>query len=152
LPLGIAERQRHQALERLRLLGLEAEITLVEDREALGPGTLIFLAATGAGSTAGFSALGRRGIRAEAVADEAVDQLLRYLDSGAAVDDHLADQLVPFLALAGTPSTYTCPARSSHLETVGWLVEQFMPARVEARSERPARVAVTPFPHARGVV
>jgi RNA 3'-terminal phosphate cyclase (ATP) len=152
LPLSIAERQRHQARERLHPHGLEGEITLVEDREALSPGTLMFLAATGAGLRAGFSALGRRGVRAEAVADEAVDELLRYLDSGAAVDDHLADQLVPFLALARTPSSYTCPTRSSHLETVAWLVEQFMPARVEVRGERPVRVAITPAPPSPGGV
>ena len=151
LPLSIAERQRHQTLERLRAYGLEARITLVDDREAPGPGTLIFLAATGAGTHAGFSALGRRGIRAEAVADEALDQLLRFLGSGAAVDDHLADQLVPFLALARNPSTYTCPTRSSHLATVAWLVEQFVPARVEVHGERPARVTVTPSPHLAGV-
>ncbi len=144
LPLSIAERQRHQALERLRARELEAEITLVEDREALGPGTLMFLAASGVGTRAGFSALGRRGVRAEAVADEATDQLLRYLDSGAAVDDHLADQLVPFLALARAPSVFTCPTCSNHLETVAWLVEQFLPARVEAHGERPARVDITP--------
>jgi RNA 3'-terminal phosphate cyclase (ATP) len=151
LPLSIAERQCHQALARLRPRGLEAEITLVEDRDAAGPGTLTFLAVTGTGTRGGFSALGRRGIRAEAVADEAVDEFLRDLDSGAAVDDHLADQLVPFLALARTPSTYTCPVRSRHLETVAWLVEQFMPARVEARGERPAHVAVTPAGRSPGV-
>jgi RNA 3'-terminal phosphate cyclase (ATP) len=148
LPVDIAVRQRRHALERLRAHGLEADITLVDDREALGPGTLIFLAVTGPGTRAGFSALGRRGVRAEAVADEAVDQLLRFLDSHAAVDDHLADQLVPFLALARTPSTYTCPTRSSHLATVAWLVEQFVPARVEVRSEHPTQVTVTPSPHA----
>lgn len=148
LPFGIAERQRHQALQRLRASGFEAEVTLVEEHEALGPGTLVFLAASGEGTRAGFSSLGRRGVRAEAVADEAADQLLAYLDCRAAVDDHLADQLLPFLSLARAPSVFTCPTRSSHLETVAWVVRQFLPVRIETHGERPARVAITPAPAA----
>ncbi len=146
LPLSIAERQRHQALQRLRTRGFEAEIALVEEHGTLAPGTLVFLAASGQGTRAGFSSLGRRGVRAETVADEATDQLLDYLDCRAAVDDHLADQLLPFLALARAPSAFTCPTRSSHLETVAWVVRQFLPVRIETRGERPTRVTITPSP------
>ncbi len=144
LPLRIAERQRRQALDRLRQRQLDAQIALVEDREALGPGTVLFLAVSGARAQAGFSALGRRGVTAETVADEAVDALFAYLDCGAAVDEHLADQLVPFLVLAQTPSSFTCPARSSHLETVARLVEQFLPVRVGFDEGRPTEIRITP--------
>jgi RNA 3'-terminal phosphate cyclase (ATP) len=144
LPLHIAERQRRHAIERLARRELAADIALVEDTQALGPGTLLFLAAAGEGTRAGFSALGRRGVRAEAIADEAVDLLLGYLDSAATVDDHLADQLLPFLALARTPSVFTCPSRSSHLDTVAWVIEQFLPARIEVADGPPARVRITP--------
>ena len=145
LPRHIAERQRAQALGRLRQRGLDADIALVEDHEAYGPGTVLFLAVTGSGSQAGASALGRRGVTAEAVADEAVDALFAYLDSGAAVDDHLADQLVPFLALARGASTFTAPGRSSHLETVAHLVEQFLPVRVRLGEGRPTEIRITPL-------
>lgn len=141
LPRSIAERQRRRVGERLAAAGLDATIALEEDAHALGPGTLVFLALEG---RAGFSALGRRGRPAERVADEAVDQLLAYLASGAAVDDHLADQLLPFLALARAASAFTCPTRSRHLETVAWVVRQFLPVGLELSGERPARVAVTP--------
>ena len=144
LPLHIAERQRRRALQRLTERGLAADIALVEDAQALGPGTLLFLAVAGEGMRAGFSALGRRGVPAEAIADEAVDPLLGYLDSGATVDDHLADQLLPFLALARTPSVFTCPRRSSHLDTVAWVIEQFLPARIEVADGPPVRVSITP--------
>jgi RNA 3'-terminal phosphate cyclase len=73
-----------------------------------------------------------------------VDPLLEYLGSGASVDHHLADQLVPFLALAEGPSVFTCPALSSHLRTVAWLVEQMLPARVTLVEGRPARVLISP--------
>jgi len=141
LPRSIAERQRWRALERLEAGGLTPDITIEEDRTARSPGTVLFLAAPG---RAGFSALGRPGLRAEAVADQAVAPLLAYLASGATVDTHLADQLVPFLALADTPSDFTCPSLSSHLETVAWVVEQLLPGRVQLDAGPPARVRVTP--------
>jgi RNA 3'-terminal phosphate cyclase (ATP) len=141
LPRAIAERQRHRALERLAAAGLAAEIGLEEDASARGPGTFLFLARRG---RAGFSALGRRGVPAERIADEAVDELLADRAAGAAVDQHLADQLVPFLALAGAPSSYTCPAVSGHLATVAWVVEQFLPTRVAVEPGLPTRVRITP--------
>jgi RNA 3'-terminal phosphate cyclase (ATP) len=146
LPRSIAERQRARALERLQAAGLSATIALEEDRTALGPGTLAMLTATGEAAHAGFSALGRRGVRAETVADEAVDPLLAYLDTGAAVDEHLADQILPFLALADTPSTFTCPRLSSHLRTVAWVVERLRPVRVALVEGRPARVEIHAVP------
>ncbi len=141
LPRSIAERQRQRALERLAAAGLAAEIAVEEDASARGPGTFLFLARRG---RAGFSALGRRGVPAERVADEAVEELLAHRAAGAAVDQHLADQLVPFLALAGAPSSYTCPAVSGHLGTVAWVVEQFVPTRVAVDAGLPTRVRITP--------
>ena len=146
LPRSIAERQQARVLDRLGAAGLSATIALVEDRTALGPGTLTLLTATGESALAGFSALGRRGVRAETVADEAVDPLLAYLEIGANVDDHLADQLIPFLAVGDTPSAFTCPRLSSHLRTVAWVVEQMLPVRVTLDEGLPARVEVRAAP------
>jgi RNA 3'-terminal phosphate cyclase len=145
LPRSIAERQRQQAQARLAAIGLTAAITLEEDTHALSPGTMLFVHAHG---RAGFSALGRRGVPAERVADEAVDALLDWQRSGAAIDVHLADQLVPFLALADGPSSFTCPALSGHLRTVAWVVQQFLPVGINLHDERPARVEITPWPRA----
>jgi RNA 3'-phosphate cyclase len=140
LPRSIAERQRQRALDRLAAEGLVAEISLEEDATARGPGTFLFLAAPG---RAGFSALGRRGYPAERVADEAVDLLLAYRRSGAAVDDHLANQLVPLLALARESSTFTCPTLTPHLRTVTWVVQQFLPVQIALDDGPPARVRIT---------
>jgi len=144
LPSSIAERQRAHAVQRLQARGLRADIARIEDTQALGPGTFILLTAVGEHSMGGFSALGRRGVRAEAVADDAVDSLFAYLDSGAAVDDHLADQLVPFLALSQTPSSLTCPTPSGHLETVAWVAEQFLPSHIQLTDSRPSRIEIGP--------
>jgi RNA 3'-phosphate cyclase len=146
LPRSIAERQRRQAEARLGAAGLTAAITIEEAPRTLGPGTMLFLRAN---AWAGFSALGRRGVPAERVADEAVDALLGWQQSGAAVDVHLADQLVPFLALADRPSSFSCPALSGHLRTVAWVVQQFLPVGIVLHEEPPARVEITPVPGAR---
>lgn len=143
LPRSIAERQQRQAEARLAAVGLTAAISIEEDPRAVGPGTMLFLCAPG---RAGFSALGRRGVPAERVADEAVDALFTWQQSGAGVDVHLADQLVPFLAMADGPSAFTCPALSGHLRTVAWVVQQFLPVRIVLDDTRPARVQITPVP------
>lgn len=145
LPRSIAERQRTQAEVRLKGAGLTTAIGVEEDQRALGPGTVLFLALRG---RAGFSSLGRRGLTAERVADLAVDELLAWMASRAAVDEHLADQLVPFLALGQTPSTFTCPRLSPHLQTVVWLVRHFVGASIALEDSRPARVRIEPAPAA----
>ena len=142
LPRSIAERQRRQAEARLDAAGLRADLAIEEDTAALGPGTVLFLGVLG---RAGFSALGRRGLPAERVADEAVDGLLDWRAEGGALDLHLADQLVPFLALADGPSSFTCPRLSGHLQTVAWVVQQFLAVGIALHDERPARVEVTPL-------
>jgi RNA 3'-phosphate cyclase len=141
LPRSIAERQRQQAEARLGAAGLGADIAIEEDAAALGRGTVLFLGVHG---RAGFSALGRPRLPAERVADEAVDALLEWQTSGAAVDGHLADQLVPFLALADGPSSFTCPLLTEHLRTVAWVVQQLLPVTIVLDDDRPAHVHVAP--------
>lgn len=138
---SIAERQRRRAEERLGAAGLRADIAVEGDQQALGPGTVLFLAVRG---RAGFSALGRRGLPAERVADAAVDEFLAWRASGALVDERLADQLLPFLALAARPSAFTSPRLTEHLRTVAWVVGQFLPVRIRLEEGPPARVEVIP--------
>lgn len=141
LPVHIAERQRSRALERLAAAGLEADIVIENDRAARGPGTFLWLARPG---RAGFSALGRRGLPAERVADAAVDACRAWHASGAAVDEHVADQLVPLLALARSPSSFTCPAMTAHLRTVAAVTTQLTGARIALAEGPPPRIDITP--------
>jgi RNA 3'-terminal phosphate cyclase (ATP) len=126
LPLSIAERQRDQALNRIRHLGLPASVE-IEQAPSPGQGTVLFFGAQFEGSRAGFASLGRRGKRAEAVADDACDALFRFLDSSGAVDCHLADQLALYMALAKGHSTVITEGVTDHLKTNIWVIEQFAP-------------------------
>jgi RNA 3'-terminal phosphate cyclase len=85
-----------------------------------------------------------RPLPAERVAEEAADQLLAWIGTRAEIDDHLADQLVPFLALASGPSTFTCPTVSAHLRTVTWVVQHFLPVRIDLHQATPSRVEIVP--------
>jgi RNA 3'-terminal phosphate cyclase len=78
------------------------------------------------------------------VADQAADALLAWARSPTHVDERLADQTLPFLARARGPSAFTCPAITSHLRTVAWVVEQFLPCRIRLAEGPPARVEVDP--------
>ena len=90
----------------------------------------------------GFSALGRRGKRAETVGQEVAGALLSHLRNGAVLEDHLADQVLPFLALASGASLCTVPQVSSHLRTNAWVCERLLDIRVGLHEDLPCTVEV----------
>jgi RNA 3'-phosphate cyclase len=130
LPEHIRIRQRRQLLLRLEKAGIEAEIGLT-DVPALNPGSLVFLCVQGGESLAGFSSLGARGKRAELVADEAADALFWFLNSEAALDHYLADQILIYLAITPGEHRFTTCKITQHLLTNTWVIEQFLPVRFE---------------------
>ncbi|HTU01593.1 MAG TPA: RNA 3'-terminal phosphate cyclase [Candidatus Sulfotelmatobacter sp.] len=125
LPRGIAERQRDQARRRLEAAGQPAEIE-VRVVEAADPGSYLFLVAEADGPLGGFLALGRPGLPAEQVADEAVDEFLQFASAGAGCDPRLADQLVLPLALATGTSRLTTSRITSHLCTTLAVIQQLL--------------------------
>ncbi|MCK6452603.1 MAG: RNA 3'-phosphate cyclase [Alphaproteobacteria bacterium] len=145
LPETIAARMAGHASSMLRVHGIEADIA-AEVVDAPGPGAGIFLAAGYAGARAGFGAIGRRGLPAEAVAEEAIDGFLAFHRSAAAVDAHLADQLVLPAALASGTSSYSVERVTRHLTTNCWLVEQFGAARatIAGAPAAPGHVTISP--------
>ena len=117
LDRSIAGRMLDRVASRLDARGLAVEASLAT-WAGPGPGTALTLAAEHADAPpAAFVGLGRRGVSAEAVADEAVAELLAYLDAPGALDPHSADQVLIPLALADGPSTYTVTAVTEHLRT-----------------------------------
>lgn len=125
LPEHVARRQAARLAARLH------ESVPVEIVPASGqdPGSFVFLW----GPRAGFSALGARGKPAEQVADEVAEAYLAFLKSRAALDPHLADQILLYLALARGPSRFTTEAVTSHLLTNIWAIEQFLGSKFEVR-------------------
>lgn len=132
LPAHIALRQKERAHQRIaERLSLVPDIQILDKAPSRGQGTVLFLLLESEGGVSGFSALGRRGKRAEEVADEAVDRLIGHIDSGKCVDPYLGDQLIPFGALAKGKSSFTVSRITRHLLTNIWVVKQFLQVKVE---------------------
>ncbi len=134
LPKHIRIRQERAALQTLRSNGVNAGFRVV-DAPAKGTGTVVFLWAEFANSVAGFTSLGRRGKPAERVAEEAALDLIEFLHGDAALDRHLADQVVLPLALARGPSRWTTERVTRHLLTNVWVVNRFRPGRLRVEGE-----------------
>jgi len=122
LPEGIVERQADAARERLSGVGAPVGIEEVHADEAPSRGTAVTVVAD-AGTRLGGSALGERGKRAEEVGAGAAEELVGALESGADVDEHVADQLVPYVALAG--GSYEAPRVTPHLRTNAEIASRF---------------------------
>lgn len=135
LPDHILARQAEQAESLLQRAGFAPEIRRVTPA-ASGPGTAVYLLAEYEHATAAFTSYGRRGKRAEKVAEEAVDTFLFHHETEAAVDPHLADQLILPLAVTQSNSSFTTSEITSHLLTNVWVVEQFTDTRFEIEGER----------------
>lgn len=125
LPLTIAERQRSSVQNILVSEGFHPVIE-TSDVPTPGPGTFVFLKAETDTSIAGFSSLGERGKKAEIVGEEAAKQFLEYQRTEACLDPHMADQLVLYLCLIGSESSFTTSQISNHLITNLWIIEKFL--------------------------
>ncbi len=159
LPLNIAQRQRDAFIKGLRApksRGLAAPLPAPEmevvEVSAPGAGTFIFacLESEGAvppailGAFSGFSALGERGKRAEAVGEEAAKEMRDYIESGQCLDRHMADQLVLYLSLIDGTTEITTSMLTGHLRTNLWVVEKFLGIEyaVEGETGWPGRVRI----------
>jgi RNA 3'-terminal phosphate cyclase (ATP) len=131
LPAHIGERQKDEALRCLNARGYEVQRVEAVDGPSPGTGTAVFLGAKFGNGVGGFTSLGKKGKPAEKVAREACFDFFSYVDSDAAVDRHLADQLLFYMALAKGRSSLCTAAITSHLLTNIWVIEQFLPVRFQ---------------------
>jgi RNA 3'-terminal phosphate cyclase (ATP) len=140
LPRHVADRQREQALKRMQSeLQIEGEIAILDHVPSNGTGSFLFLLAEYERGLAGFSSLGDRGRPAEKVADEAVDCLKDYLVSDGCIDPYLADQIVPFMALARGNSSFTTTRITEHFLTNLWVIRHFLDVKILREGETGAR-------------
>jgi RNA 3'-phosphate cyclase len=150
LPAHIATRMAHAASRELVKAGhakvdIKAESYQPTQDPHLGPGTGITLwAETERGAILGASSLGERGKPAERVGREAAHTLIRQLRTGCAVDRHLTDQLIPYMALAEGTSEISSAELTSHTLTNIVLVEKILDVRFEIEGElgKPGRIRV----------
>ncbi|MBE9050241.1 RNA 3'-phosphate cyclase [Nostocales cyanobacterium LEGE 11386] len=129
LPAHIPQRMANRAENLLREAGLKATVKAVREK-GVAPGAGIFLTAEYENSLTGFGGLGRLRLSSEKVAEIACEQLLKFHQTGAPVDEHLADQLLLPAVLASQQSQYRVAEVSSHLTTNAAIIEQFGLVRI----------------------
>ncbi|MDJ0648037.1 MAG: RNA 3'-terminal phosphate cyclase [Xenococcaceae cyanobacterium MO_188.B19] len=129
LPSHIPQRMANRATNLLEQAHLPSRIQAVRGR-GVAPGAGIFLTAEYEHSRAGFSALGGRGIPAEQVAENAVEELLNFQAQAAPIDRFLGDQLLLPLGLSSEMSQYRVASISQHLRTNAGVIEGFKLANI----------------------
>jgi len=150
LPPNVAQRMAHAATKRLLKAGYsEVEIkkeTYDPSKDPhLSPGAGITLwAETETGCILGASALGKPGKPAEKVGEEAANKLIGCLQTGACVDEHLADQLIPYMTIAKGRSEITCSKLTLHTMTNIILMEKIVGVKFDVKGDigEPARISV----------
>lgn len=141
LPEHIAQRMARACRERLEREGLACrEFEVDVTTPAAGAGCGIIALARFEHSVLAGDALGERGKAAEKVGLEAAQALTRELRCGAAVDSHLGDQLVPWVALARGESIYLAARRTDHLVSAVTVAQQVIGARFDLIGDEPVEV------------
>ena len=134
----VSRRMGRECEMALKQRGLRAEIELFHDERkspafeapSIQPGAALAVwAETDKGCLIGADMAGARGRTAEFIGKQTASDLLADLGSGATVDRHLADQVIPFAALAEGTSTFLIPSVTEHVEARLWLVEKILGAK-----------------------
>ena len=106
--------------EQLRMRGLPPE---------QGPGNAVLITLEHEHVSEVFAAFGEKAVRAEAVAKSVLQEARRYIASQAAVGEHLADQLMLPMALAGG-GCFTTDTVSQHSITNAAVIGRFLPVAI----------------------
>lgn len=135
LPGHIAEREVKKLAELTSWDPLSFETHRID---SAGPGNAVLLELESENVTEVFTAFGEVGVSAEAVAEKAVREMRDYLKADVPVGEHLADQLLLPLALAGSGSYRTLPL-SLHARTQVELIPEFLGVRIGVEEEGEGR-------------
>ncbi len=133
LPPTVGERELGVVAERLGWGASPGDELRVEtSQNAVSPGNVLTLEIESEHLSEVFTGIGERGLRAETVAERAADEARAYLETGAPVGEHLADQLLIPFALAGGGS-YATGQPSQHTLTNIEVVRTFLDVQITSR-------------------
>lgn len=132
VPWSVAERELERVAKRLGFTAEQLQVSQLDPEH--GPGNVLLLEFACEHVTEVFSGFGQSSLRAEIVAERAIDQARAWLKSEAAVAEHLADQLLLPMALAGGGS-FSTPRMTEHLRSNIAVIERFLPVRIDCRQQ-----------------
>jgi len=141
----VSEKMAKECQKELKAKGYDPKIEIVYDvkedpafhRVSIQAGaSLAVWAKTDTGCLIGSDMAGEPRRTAEFIGKQVATNLIEDLESRATVDRHLANQLIPFCALADGVSEYLIPRMTEHVETRLWLVEEILGAKTEVKNNR----------------
>jgi RNA 3'-terminal phosphate cyclase (ATP) len=140
--VNLARHIAHRELDTLeKELGWQREQLGVEDtKNGVSARNVVMIEIGDDQVTELFTAFGRLGVSAEAVAKEAAEQAKEFPASEAAVGEHLADQLMLPLALAGS-GEHVAQKLTEHARTNITVIQQFLDVEFEL-NEQPRHTRV----------
>ena len=144
LPLHLAEQALEGAQARLNLHRLKASGRIRRARGSAGMSLLIW--ARGRYYRVGFAALGRRGGRPEALANNACEALVGFLHSGAGLPAQLAAALLASLVCAAGVSRLTVDRSTPALKAAVQAADAFFPGAVlmnQPRQDAPLELRIS---------
>jgi RNA 3'-terminal phosphate cyclase (ATP) len=130
LPRTVAERES-RVLQR-RLSWTDGKIKIREITDSPGPGNVIMIRVIYGAQTYLFTAFGQRGKPAEEVAAEACETFINFRLSKAALDEHLANQVLLYMAL-NNGGAYTAQGLSMHTRTNIEVIKRFLENKIEIK-------------------
>jgi len=130
----VAERQVAGTREVLGKLKLPTE-EKIEYYQTQCPGSQICLIAEFENTVIGTDNLGKIRKRAEDVGKEAALELLKEEKSQSCLDKHLANQILPFMALTSGISQVTVSELTEHCKTNIWVIEKFLEGQFEIKED-----------------
>ena len=128
----VAERQLTGVKEVLGKLKLPIQ-ERVEYYQTQCPGSQVCLLTNFENTILGVDNLGKLGIRAEDVGKESALELLKQQKSNACLDKHLADQILPYMALLNKKFSVTVSEITNHCKTNAWVIEKFLEGKFELK-------------------
>lgn len=124
LPDHVVTRMKHSALKRLVSFENAAVESDVRTGRSTGAGIVLFAECDNA--LLGQSALGRKGVMAETLGEDCASGLVETIDSGATVDEHMLDQVLPYMALAEGGSVVLAEGLTGHAKTNMYVIERLL--------------------------
>lgn len=137
LPMKVAQRMAQEATRLLKNYDIPVNIAPIKepDHKTVGSGTGLWIVAeTSTGCRFAGSAIGKKGVSAEEVASNAVEELKDSLENNCCVDQHLQDQVVILMALAEGKSSFKTGPVTLHTETAIHIAEKLTNVKFNIKS------------------
>jgi RNA 3'-terminal phosphate cyclase (ATP) len=143
LPAEIGERGASHLARLAQAIGLSCDIAVQEVR-ADRPGLHVSVWATYEKGCGGASSLGSKGVRVEAVAQAAFEELYSWLETPATLDPFVADQILLPAAFAEEGCSFAVSKLTERFITSAWVIKQFLPIHITVKGSvgKPGSITV----------